>query len=259
VKEVAEAFRDHDLFTFSSALAFRVLVSLVPLTLLGLALLGVFGLEDVWTNSLGPTIKARVTLPVYRGIDFSVKKIFHEETLGLIAFAALLALWNIARGMRIVMKALNVIHDHKETRGTKRLVVTDVALALAVGLCLIGAFLAVVAVPRLADGFLGVVLYVTGWAAAALLLGVAIGLVVHFAPAERPEVSWASAGSLLVVVSWVVASLAFGWWAGSVANYKSAIGSLLVFLLLTTYVLTSTTIFLVGAQIDELARKGGRR
>jgi hypothetical protein len=34
---------------------------------------------------------------------------------------------------------------------------------------------------------------------------------------------------------------------------------LLVFLLLTTYVLMSTTVFLAGAQLDELARKGGRR
>jgi uncharacterized BrkB/YihY/UPF0761 family membrane protein len=52
-------------------------------------------------------------------------------------------------------------------------------------------------------------------------------------------------------------SLAFGWWAGSIADYKSAVGTLTAFLLLTTYVLTSTTIFLAGAQLDELARKGG--
>jgi hypothetical protein len=34
---------------------------------------------------------------------------------------------------------------------------------------------------------------------------------------------------------------------------------LTAFLLLTTYALTSTTIFLAGVQLDELARKGGRR
>ena len=129
-----------------------MLVSLVPLTLLGLALLGAFGLQDVWTNSLGPTIKARVTLPVYRGIDFSVKKIFAEDTIGLILVASALALWNISRGMRIVMKALNVIHDAKETRSGRRLVATDVALALAFVLCVNGAFLLVVTVPRLGGG-----------------------------------------------------------------------------------------------------------
>jgi uncharacterized BrkB/YihY/UPF0761 family membrane protein len=48
-------------------------------------------------------------------------------------------------------------------------------------------------------------------------------------------------------------SLLFGWWAGSVADYKSAVGTLTAFLLLTTYVLTSTTIFLAGVQLDELA------
>ena len=33
---------------YAAAIAFRVLVSLVPLALLGLGLLGAFGLEDVW-------------------------------------------------------------------------------------------------------------------------------------------------------------------------------------------------------------------
>jgi hypothetical protein len=35
----------------------------------------------------------------------------------------------------------------------------------------------------------------------ALLLAVGIGLVMHYAPAERPEASWASARSVFVVVT----------------------------------------------------------
>ena len=43
-----------------------------------------------------------------------------------------------------------------------------------------------------------------------------------------------------------------------VADLKSATGSLTVFLVLTSYVLVSATIFLVGAELDELARKRNR-
>src|SRR5215210_3078955 len=43
-----EAYARHGLATHAAALAFRVLVALVPLTLLGIALLGALGLEDVW-------------------------------------------------------------------------------------------------------------------------------------------------------------------------------------------------------------------
>jgi hypothetical protein len=45
---------------------------------------------------------------------------------------------------------------------------------------------------------------------------------------------------------------------GSVANFKTAIGSLTVFLVLTAYVFTSAAIFLVGVQLDELLRKDVR-
>jgi len=51
----------------------------------------------------------------------------------------------------------------------------------------------------------------------------------------------------------------FRTWATEVADYKSATGSLTAFLLLTAYVLVSSTIFLIGAQVDELARKKNRR
>ena len=57
VHDVAECFAEHGLLTYASAIAFRALVALVPLTLLGLALLGVFGLEDVWTDTMAPALK----------------------------------------------------------------------------------------------------------------------------------------------------------------------------------------------------------
>jgi membrane protein len=237
----------------------RVLASLVPLTLLGLALLAATGREDLWRSDLGPAVQERVTFPVYRGIDYSVERIFNENTWPLIGFATALSLWHVSRGMRIVMKALNVVHDTRETRRWRRLIATDLLLALSLIVALTAAFLIVVSLPRLAGGVPSILLQAAAWIAAAVLFSAAVALLVRYAPAEHPEPHWASLGSLVVVVVWVLTSLLFGWWAGSIANYKSAVGALAVFLVLTTYVLTSTTIFLVGVQLDELARKGGRR
>ena len=53
---------------------------------------------------------------------------------------------------------------------------------------------------------------------------------------------------------WVAASVVYGWWAGSVANYKSAVGVLTAFLVLCAYVYTLCGIFLGGVQVDALAR-----
>jgi virulence factor BrkB len=93
---------------------------------------------------------------------------------------------------------------------------------------------------------------------APLGLGLAIGLVVRFAPAQKPDSRWASAGSLLVIVVWIVATLLFKLWIAYVANFKSAIGTLTGLLLLTTYFFVSSAIFIVGAELDELLRKETR-
>src|SRR5919201_4770752 len=79
VPELARRVGEHSLLTYASAIAFRALVALVPLLLLGLALLGALGLEDVWRDTLAPGIEHRVTRPVFHGIDSSVEKILSSS------------------------------------------------------------------------------------------------------------------------------------------------------------------------------------
>jgi membrane protein len=239
---------------FAAAIAFRVLVSLVPLVLLGLGLLGALGLEDVWTERLAPAVQERVSSPVFFGIDYTVEQIFASSTLGLIAFASLLLLWEVSRGVRAISVVLNEIHEVEESRSVRRLLVTTVALAVAICVALVASILLVSALPRLASGAAELALELAGWGAAIVLLGVVAGLLVRYAPAEQPDARWASIGSALVVGTWVIATLLFAWYAGSVANYKTAVGSLTVFLVLTAYTLVSASILLVGVLVDEQAR-----
>jgi membrane protein len=253
VRLLAEEFGKHHLPTYVSAIAFRSLVALVPLTLLGLALLHAFGLEDVWTNSIAPTIKGHVTQPVYSAINFSVNKIFASSAAGLIVFAAALLVWDMTWAMTTTMEALNELHDIDEPRPWWRRALVAVALAVVTIVCVVSAVLAVVLGPR-PEGALHVIFGIGRWPVAIVLLGLAVGVIVRYGPAEHPQPRWASAGSLLIVGSWIIASVAFRWWVSDVANFKTAIGSLTVFLVLTAYVFTSAAIFLIGVQLDELLR-----
>ena len=256
VRDVASACAEHRLTTHASAIAFRILVSLVPLTLLGLGLLGALGLGDVWTDTLAPTVQERVTAPVYDAIDFSVRKILSDGSAGLIAFASLLLLWELARAVRSVSVALNEIHDCEETRSHGRVLLVTLGLASATGLCLVASTLSVVVLPRLAEGLPRAALTVLAYTVAFVLLGLVVALLVRYAPTEHPSPEWASVGGALVVAAWLVASALFGWWAGSVASYESATGTLTFFLVLTAYTFTTSAIFLVGVEVDERVRKG---
>ena len=257
VADLRERLREHRLPIYASAIAFRAIVALIPLALLGLGLLGALGLKGTWDDSIAPAIEPRVTRPVFRGIDASAEKVLSSGTAGLILFATALVVWDLAIGVTAIMDALNRIHDVEEKRSPLRRALIAVALALAVGICVVGAVLVVSVFPR-AGGGLHFLLGVGRWIAAPLLLALAVGLLVRVAPAEHPEPRWASAGSILVIASWIVASLLFKLWITYVADFKTPIGSLTGLLILTTYVFVSAAIFLVGAELDELLRKQAR-
>lgn len=258
VHELGECFSEHALLTYASAISFRALIALVPLTLLGLALLGVFGLEDVWTDTIAPALKEHLTQPVFNGIDFTAKQIFTSEKASLVALATALVVWDMTWAVNAVMQALNRIHEVEERRSKLRRIAVATGLGIAIVACIIAAVLVQAVAPSMTDGPLDTVLSILRWPIAILFLWAAVALLFRFAPAEKPEMRWASGGSLLVIASWLIASALFRAWVTEVADFKSATGSLTVFLLLTSYVMVSASIFLVGAELDERARKKSR-
>src|SRR5919197_2276822 len=131
--------REHRLSIYASAIAFRALVALIPLALLGLGLLGALGLKGTWKDSIAPAIKPRVTQPVFHGVDYSAEKILSSGTAGLIILATALVIWDLALGVSAIMDALNRIHDVEERRSTWRRTATAVALAAAIAVCIVGA------------------------------------------------------------------------------------------------------------------------
>src|SRR3954462_9781616 len=205
-RAIGEAFAEHGLLTYASAIAFRALVAIVPLALLGLALLGVFGLTDVWADTIAPVLKGHLTQPVFQGIDFTVKKIFQSDTASLIALATALVVWDMTWAVNVVMQALNKIHEVEERRSKTRRLLVAMSLGIGVVGCLIAATLVQAVAPAVAEGGFDTVLSILRWPVALVFLWAAVALLLRYAPAERPEFRWASGGSFLIIGTWVVAS-----------------------------------------------------
>jgi membrane protein len=177
---------------------------------------------------------------------------------GVIAFSVSLSTWYLVTAMRAVMEALNTIHGVNDRRRWWRRALLAVGLGVGCGAALVGSILVVTAAPKLGGGA-DVVAGVGRWLIAIVLIMTALAVLLRFAPAEHPQPRWASAGSILIVCSWIVASLVFRWLV-SVANYKSPTGSLVALLTITGYLFASSVVFLVGVQLDEILRQetGGR-
>jgi membrane protein len=259
--ELIGDFRDavvaNHVLTYASAIAYRCLVATIPLILLGLALLAAFGLQSTWTDSIRPAVDPHVEKPVARAIDFTVQQVLSGSSTGLLLFAVAWLLWNFTFAVLTIMEALNQIHDVRERRPLGRKVGTAIALGAAVGFLLVAAILIMSAAPLINGSVLHLVFGIGRWLAAPVLLVLTVTILIRYGPAERPGTEWASAGSTLVVLVWLVATAAFVWWI-SVANYKSATGNLTVLVTISAYVFVTSAIFLLGAQLDELLRKRAR-
>ena len=254
VELLRERFAEHELFTYARALAFQVLKSLIPLSLLGLALLGAVGRRDVWTKHLAPPLKSRLDPPVFHAIDFAVEKIFASNSAGLIAFSAFLTVWFVSGGVRAVMSAINRIYGVRDERPLWIRWALSIGLAVCVVAGVVGAALLVEAVPK-QNGTLEILLVAVRWIGALAALITATGLLVRLAPVRPRPKRWASAGAVLVIATWIVTSFAFRWYASTFANFKTAVGQLTVFIILMAYAYASSIVLLVGIEIDELLRE----
>jgi membrane protein len=254
----SELFARHNLLTWASAIAFQVLVALVPLTVLALGILGALGERSVWTKQISPPIERRLPGPTWDAVDYAAKLILTHSTAGLLAFGAVLTIWEISGSVRAIMGALNRMYETEEDRPIWMRFGISIAIAIAIGVSLIGAAL-VVTVAKHLGGSLHALVGVVRWIIAVLLVGVAVELLVRFSPAERRPKKWVTLGSAFTVVAWIVASFIFRVYVSSVANFRSTFGSFVAVLVLTAYLYTSAIVFLVGVQADELMRAAPAR
>jgi membrane protein len=254
-----EAFNEHRLLTFATAIAMRAFIGFIALTFLGIALLGALGEQGIWKKHIATAIQPKLTHPTYEAINSAVEKVFTSNSTGLIAFAAAYAVWQMSGSIRAVMDALNAIIECDEKRPTYERFLISIALAVAVMVLIACAlFVVFVSGKLLGESGGGVLHWLIGvlrWPVGAIFLGLAVGLVARFAPMEHRGRRWASVGATLIVVAWLVQSAIYAWFLENVANYKSAAGNLLLLVVVATYFYVSSVVFLVGAQLDEFLRK----
>ena len=251
-----ELFRRDNLVTYASAITFRALVALVALVLLTLAVLGEIGRTDVWTRQVGPHIKRKVLPDVYAGMNAVVEKIFHTSSLGLIALASVIVVLQIAGVVSTCTAAISRIYGQKDGRTWEERTPISFGISFVLTAALVGATLLGTAARTAVHGGWSIPYMLCRWLIAAILIGLAFGMLVRFAPPRPRPTRWASAGAALVVVGWIVQSLIFGEYL-NLASYRSAALSLLGVYFLTAYLFVGATILLVGIELDELIRKKG--
>jgi membrane protein len=252
-----ELFDRHSLLTYASAIALRMFIAAVACTLFALGILGATHQQQLWRQTIGPAIKPKVLPDVYAGIDQTVHRVFSSSTAGLLALAAALAVWEVSGILRAGIGALDEIYETPETRPFWVRFPLSWGLAILVLAAMLGA-IAIVWAGHV-SGTWSIPILILRWPAAVVLVAVAFELIVRWGPAKHRRVRWASFGSVLVVVGWIGQTLIFGAYVRSVANFRTPVGSLEVFIFLATYFYIAAIILLVAMELDELVRADMQR
>ena len=177
---------------------------------------------------------------------------------GFIAGLAV-TLWSANAGMKAIFDALNVAYGEEEKRSFFRLNLQSMTFTILAIVSAIVAMMAVVVLPPALD-FLGLadalqwLISIARWPLLLLGLVVALAVLYRYGPSrDEPRWSWISPGALVAALVWLLASLAFSFYAQNFGTYNETYGSLGAVIGFMTWLWISVTIVLVGAEINAEA------
>ena len=258
-RSVTDFFADN-MLTYAAAVAYHVLFALFPFIIFLVGLLGFLQISDFFEWVLH---QAQAMLPeqAMGQVEQVIAEIRDQEQGGVISFGIIVAIWSASVGVRSVMHALNVAYDVAETRPAWKLyplsIIYTIGLAvmliLAAGLMLVG--------PRVMQWLAelaGIDLFVVSlWTwfrvpVAMLLLMIAVAVVYYAAPNVDQPFRLVTVGSVLAVMVWVAASLGFGYYVTSFADYNATYGSLGAAIVLLLFFYISAAVLLFGAEVNAV-------
>jgi membrane protein len=263
LKRTATEFLEDNLSDWAAALTYYALLSLFPALIAMVSLIGIFGDPKSTTASLteiiteiGPESAAKT----FAGPIESLTE--HRATAGFALVGGLaLSLWSASGYVGAFMRASNVIYETSEGRPFWKLRPLQVAVALvliiafallAVSLLMTGPIVRAVAGPLGIGGTAVDIWNVAKWPVMILVFIVMISVLYHASPNVKLRgFRWITAGSIVAVIVWIVASALFGLYVANFSSYNETYGTLGGLVALLVWIWISNLAILFGHQLNS--------
>ncbi len=249
----------HNMLEYSAALAYRALFAFLPFFALLVVLLGFLGFSGFF-DWLVEQASFALQDQYAAFVEWVIRQSQYQAQSTVLGVSIGLAIWSVSSGVRSLTKALNAVHEVEESRpGWKRYPLSFFyALSLAIMVILAMALLLVG--PEVVEWIVGLVgldeVFISVWArlrlpVALVLIMLAVSIVYWAIPNVHRPYRIITPGAALAVVTWVVASLGFGYYLTNFANYSVIYGSLGAAFALLLYFYISAAVLLLGAEVNS--------
>lgn len=259
IKESVQAFIRHGMSTYASALAYQFIFSLFPFILFLMALLSFFQLNEFfdWLRQ-----QAQIFFP--QAASDLINEVVNELRVpqkGLLSIGAATALWLASRGIRAMMTALNVAYRARESRPAWKRYPLSILYTLCLAAMLVAAAALLIVGPRTMSWLTNLVgmqtLFLEVWEwvripVAVFLMMLAVAIVYHFGPNVKHRFRFISAGAVISILTWIFASLAFGYYVKNFSDYSVSYGSIGAVIVLLLYLYISAAALLFGAEVNAV-------
>lgn len=251
---------DDRIMAISAGVTFFALLAIFPATAAMVSTYGLFA--DL--KKINGDLSSLATILPGGAIDIigeEIKRIAAQgsKTLGLAAIGGIVfSIWSANAGMKALFDALDIVLKEKETRGFLKLNAISLAFTAAALVIVMLAIVAVVAVPAFLQSvgwnhqFEGLI-DIGRWPLLWVMLALGIAVLYRFGPGctDIPW-RWISWGSALAAFGWMIASMAFSWYAANYGAYNKTYGSLGAGIGLMTWIWISVMVILVGEELNEI-------
>jgi membrane protein len=267
LKRTVKEFQDDNLTDWAAALTYYGVMSLFPMLIALVAVLGIVG-QSGSVNTLLDSLRQAGLGGVADSIAGPLQGVVNAKggAGALLGVGLLGALWSASGYLGAFMRASNQIYEVREGRPFWKLRPLQVALTLlgvfllslvAIGLVISGPLAEAIGN---AIGFGNTAITVWGivkWPVMLAIVMTVVAALYYIAPNVRqPRFRWITPGGIIAVVLWAVASVGFGLYVSHFNSYNATYGTLGGVISFLVWLWISNLALLLGAEFDaELERE----
>ena len=264
-RTVRETKRDN-LPDLAAGLTYYALLSIFPMLLAVLSILGLFG--ESATRPLIDNLRELAPGPARDTVITAVDNLQRSQGAAGVLFVVSLAgaLWSASRYIAAFMRAANVIYEVDEGRPIWKRIPVRLAMTVVLAIALVAATLAVAVTGDLAgqagellglDDTAVTVWNFAKWPVAIVLVTLLLALLYWAAPNVRhPGFRWLTPGAVLAIVVWVAGSVGFTIYLANFSSYNKTYGTIAGVIIFLVWLWLTNLGVLLGAQLNAELERG---
>jgi membrane protein len=266
LKRAMREFSDDNVTDWAAALTYYGVLSIFPMLLALISLLGLFGQSA--TQPLLDNISSVAPGPAKDIVTQAIQNLQKSQgAAGVLFFVGLAAaIWSASGYVGAFMRASNDIWDVEEGRPVWKTIPLRLAVTIVLLVLLTASALAVVLTGPLAKsigdivglGSTAVKVWdIAKWPVLILVVSFMIALLYYASPnVKHPKFQWVSPGSIIAVILWIVASAIFALYVSNFSSYNKTYGALGGVIVFLTWLWITNNVILLGAEFNAEMERG---